>query len=59
MRFNSGFKGLNEAGIPEEIISHFPSAVTLLIDNTSIIHLLSMKATERHDAVTSPTRVKS
>jgi hypothetical protein len=49
---------VNPAGIPKEIISHFPSAATLPTDNTSIIHLLSMEATERHVAVTSLTRAK-
>jgi hypothetical protein len=46
---------VNPAGILEEIISHFPSAATLPTDNTSINQLLLMKATERHDAVTSLT----
>ena len=45
---------VNPAGIPEEIISHFPSAATLPTDN--IIPLLHMKAIERHDGVTSLTR---
>jgi hypothetical protein len=37
---------LNTAGIPEEIISHFPSAAALPTDNNSIIQLLLMKAIE-------------
>jgi hypothetical protein len=44
---------MNPAGIPKEINSHFPSAVTLPSDNISIIHILRLKATERHVAVTS------
>jgi hypothetical protein len=37
---------LNAVGIPEEIISHFPSAATLPTDNNSIIQLLLMKTIE-------------
>ena len=50
---------VNPAGIPEEIISHFPSAAALPTDNTSIIRLLGMKAIERHGGVTSLTRAKT
>jgi len=46
---------LNATGIPEEIISHFPSAATLPTDNTSIIQLVITKAIEWHVAVTSRT----
>jgi hypothetical protein len=46
---------VNPAGIPEEIISHFPFAATLPTDNTAIIQLLNITAIERHDGVTSLT----